>query len=119
MPGARWTIAALLVVAAAFAMACLGRKSVHADLVVPARPDRVWAVLTDAAAYEDWNPIFVSAGGEFREGGSVAYQLRSPDGSLSDVEPETTHTAARNQTKKATGAKGKRSYNTVDQEKRN
>ena len=36
----------------------------------------------------------------------------------SDVEPETTATAARIQSKKAGAARGKRSYNTVDPAKR-
>ena len=38
---------------------------------------------------------------------------------ISDVEPETFHTAARNQSKKAAGVKNKRSYNTVNLDKRN
>ena len=63
----QWTSAALLA-ALALGLAC-GRKSVHAELVVPASPDRVWAVLTDTSAYGEWNPIFVSVVGELREGG--------------------------------------------------
>jgi len=38
---------------------------------------------------------------------------------LSDVEPETTATAARNKFKKGAAVKTKRSYNTVDPMKRN
>lgn len=45
-----------------------------------------------------------------------ASELSAP---LSDVEPETTATAARNQNKKAAVGKVKRSYKTVDPVKRN
>ena len=76
----------ILVAAASVALGC-GHKSVHAELVIPAAPDRIWDVLMDTEAYGEWNPIFVSVEGEFREGGTLAYQMKSPDGELSDVEP--------------------------------
>ena len=76
----------LLVTASWLSLGC-AHKTVHAELVIPASPDRIWAVLTDTAAYAEWNPIFVRAEGEFREGGTVAYGMKSPDGEVSDVAP--------------------------------
>jgi hypothetical protein len=38
-------------------------KQLHAEVEIEATPDRVWAVLTDFAAYQDWNPFIVQAAG--------------------------------------------------------
>ena len=84
----QWGVVALAVIGAVVALAWSGHKVVHAEQVVSASPDRVWAVLTDAAGYAEWNPIFVSAQGEFRQGGGVVYEMKSPDGAVSRVEPE-------------------------------
>ena len=82
----RTPLASLLALAAALLVGC-GHKAVHAELVIAAPPAAIWEVLTDTAAYGEWNPIFVSAEGEFREGGTVAYEMKNPDGEISDVEP--------------------------------
>ena len=70
------------------ASGCVGHKSVHAELVIPASPDRVWEVLTDTSDYAAWNPIFVSVEGEFAEGQTLLYGMKNPEGEVADVEPE-------------------------------
>lgn len=67
-------------------MALLGHKVVHAELVIPAPPEAVWAVLTDAEGYAEWNPIFVRVEGEYREGAQMHYRMRDNKGKESDVE---------------------------------
>ena len=67
------------------ALAMLGHKSVHAELVVPAPPEEVWAVLTDAASYKEWNPVFVDVQGEYREGAKLSYQMKDQSGKQSKV----------------------------------
>ena len=39
---------------------------------LPATPDRVWAELTNFAAYPDWNPFITQANGDWAEGNIVA-----------------------------------------------
>lgn len=39
---------------------------------LPASPERVWAVLTDFAAYPDWNPFVTRASGDWAVGNTVA-----------------------------------------------
>jgi len=39
---------------------------------LPARPDRVWAELTNFAAYPDWNPFITQASGDWAKGNTVA-----------------------------------------------
>ena len=77
-------VGALVVVASA--MAVMGKKSVRAEGVIDAPPSEVWAVLTDAAGYPEWNPVFVSVEGEHREGATMKYEMAGNDGSVTAVE---------------------------------
>jgi hypothetical protein len=45
---------------------------------VEARKPEVWAVLTDFAAYDDWNPFLREASGEAREGSSLELEAVLP-----------------------------------------
>ncbi len=81
-------LATSLALAMPVILGCMGHKSVHAELVIPAPPARIWDVLTDTAAYGEWNPIFVSVDGTFEEGATVAYQMKGSDGETSEVESE-------------------------------
>jgi len=65
-----------------------GCKSVHADLVVPAEPSEIWAVLMDGEHYGEWNTVLVEVEGEFREGATMTYQMMSPDGTTTPVDAE-------------------------------
>jgi hypothetical protein len=38
-------------------------KQFHATIGIEATPERVWQVLTDLAAYPDWNPFITRASG--------------------------------------------------------
>jgi hypothetical protein len=50
--------------------------SVRTSLVVAAPPDRVWAVLTDFAAYPQWNAILSRVRAELREGGAIRFRIK-------------------------------------------
>ena len=67
------------------AMALLGHKVVHTEIVVPASTEAVWSVLTDPVGYADWNPIFVRVEGEYRQGADMRYRMRDHKGNESDV----------------------------------
>ena len=80
---AAWIVG--LVGVAIVALSLLGHKSVHAELVIPAPPEAIWSVLTDAASYEEWNPVFTSVEGDYREGAKIAYRMRDASGAETDV----------------------------------
>ena len=80
---AAWIVGLIAVVI--LALSLLGHKSVHAELVIPAPPEAIWSVLTDAAGYEEWNPVFAGVEGDYREGGKMAYRMRDASGTETDV----------------------------------
>ena len=44
----------------------------HVERRIDASPDRVWALLTDAASYRDWNRAVISIDGTIAAGNTVA-----------------------------------------------
>lgn len=81
----KWLIAITLVLAVIAILALFSKKSVRAELVIPAQPEQVWSVITDPTSYPDWNPILVAIDGKFVEGQKLLVEMKNPDGSSTDV----------------------------------
>jgi hypothetical protein len=43
-------------------------RELRREIVIDAPPERVWAAVTDFAAYPEWNPFIRRISGELREG---------------------------------------------------
>lgn len=55
-------------------------KAFETSLFIPARPERIWALLTDAQAYPRWNPTVTRVEGDIRLGEKITVHARiSPD----------------------------------------
>ncbi len=52
----------------------------HTEIEVRATPERVWDVLTDFAAYPDWNPFIPHIAGPLVVGARLDARLRPPGG---------------------------------------
>ncbi|MCG7991002.1 MAG: SRPBCC domain-containing protein [Candidatus Thiodiazotropha lotti] len=63
-----------------------GRKTFHAEIVIPASPQAVWAVLSDHTGYADWNPLLVPIAGSLSVGSKVTYRMTQPNGKQSEFE---------------------------------
>lgn len=50
--------------------------SVRTSLTIAAPPDRVWAVLTDFAAYPQWNSVISRVRADLREGGTIKFRIK-------------------------------------------
>jgi hypothetical protein len=57
------------------------------EIDVAAPPDAVWAVLTDFAAYGEWNPFVVAIEGEPRVGERLRVRLQPPGARALTIRP--------------------------------
>jgi len=62
----------------------------HTEIDIHAEPETVWAVLTDLAAYPDWNPFITSSDGDVVEGGRLVNRLEPPGGRPMTFKPTVT-----------------------------
>ena len=49
----------------------LGHHEVYTETVIAAEPEEVWAVITDAPNYKNWNPVITNAEGTYTEGATI------------------------------------------------
>ena len=69
----------------AVALAFTGHKQVHAELIIQAQPWAIWALISDAPKYQEWNPVFVEVQGEYRQGAELTYQMKDQSGKTTAV----------------------------------
>ena len=50
-------------------------REIHTEIEIAAGKDAVWSVLTDFAAYPDWNPFLRTVAAELRPGAPVAMTI--------------------------------------------
>src|SRR4029453_14008663 len=63
-------------------------KQLRAEVEVEASPERVWEVLTDFAAYRQWNPFIVHGAGQAVPGRPLELRLRLPRPPPTRTRPE-------------------------------
>jgi hypothetical protein len=63
-------------------------KQLHAGVEIEATPDRVWEVLTDFAAYQDWNPFIIQAAGQAVPGTRLELHMRLSGRRPTTIRPE-------------------------------
>ena len=49
--------------------------TLEASIQINATPQRVWVVLTDQAAYPEWNPFIVSSSGRIKVGATLTNRM--------------------------------------------
>ena len=58
----------------------LGHKDVFTEIFIEASPEEVWAVITDAESYSDWNNVIVQAQGSYAQGATIKNLVAEKDG---------------------------------------
>jgi len=84
----------------------MGCNSVHTEITIPAEPEMVWSVLTDASGYSEWNPVLVPIEGDLREGEKLKYQMTQPDGKQSEVTAKVKKMVVRKELNQGGGIPG-------------
>lgn len=62
-------------------------RTIETTVEIDAAPEAVWAVLTDTAAYPDWNPFVRSLEGDLRIGARLHVCLQPPGGRAITMRP--------------------------------
>jgi hypothetical protein len=52
--------------------------TIQTSIQIQATPERVWEILTDFAAYPEWNPFVCSLTGDVKTGNRIRVQLTPP-----------------------------------------
>lgn len=78
-----WLVAPLVLLGVVSAFTT---KEFHAEAVIEAPPERVWAVLIDTAAYSEWNPVFVRVQGDYAEGVTIKNSVMFPKGEAVEMD---------------------------------
>lgn len=74
-------LAAILAIVAGYAAWTNTRPyTLQASVQIHASPQRVWAVLTDLAAYPHWNPFIISSAGQLTPGATVVNRMHDATG---------------------------------------
>lgn len=77
-------ITAVVVVVIAL-LAVFSKKSVSTQLVIPAAPETIWAVLMDEQGYPQWNPVLIPLEGKLALGNTLKYQWTPAGGEPIEV----------------------------------
>jgi hypothetical protein len=62
-------------------------RELRREIEIDAPPERVWSVVTDFAAYPEWNPFIRRISGELREGASLDVRIEPPGARVTRFEP--------------------------------
>ena len=62
-------------------------RTIETAIEIPAPADAVWAVVTDFAAYPEWNPFMVNIAGDREPGNRLAVTMQNPGGRPTKFRP--------------------------------
>jgi hypothetical protein len=62
-------------------------REIRTEIEIDASAERVWDVLTDVAAYDEWNPFIKLLEGELREGSRLRATIAPPGGRATTFTP--------------------------------
>ena len=62
-------------------------KHLRAEITIAASADRVWQILTDLAAYREWNPFMFEASGRAAKGERLTIRMKPVDGRALTFKP--------------------------------
>lgn len=70
-------------------------KELRTQIEIEATPDRVWEILTDFAAYPEWNPFIHMIQGQAAVGSKLEVRIEPPGGRAMTFKPTVLEAAPR------------------------
>ena len=70
-------------------------KELRTQIEIEATPDRVWEILTDFAAYPEWNPFIQAIQGQAAAGSKLEVRIEPPGGRAMTFKPTVLEAAPR------------------------
>ena len=70
-------------------------KELRTQIEIEATPDRVWEILTDFAAYPEWNPFIQTIEGDAAPGSKLEVRIEPPGGRAMTFKPTVLEAAPR------------------------
>lgn len=71
----KWILIVVILILVVVVLLIIGRKSVHAEIIINDTPAKVWSVLMDKSSYTEWNTVLIPIRGELIEGNTVQYEF--------------------------------------------
>ena len=87
-------------------LAHIGRKTFHVELIIPAPPEQIWAVLMDTQAYGEWKPVFTQVDGSYQQGGTVRNTVVDPNGNVLNIKASVDSLVANRELRQSGGLFG-------------
>ena len=72
----KWMIALGILLLVLIVLYAIGRKSAHAEIMIPVSKEKVWTVLTDVSKVKEWNPVLIPLEGSYETGNKIKYEFR-------------------------------------------
>ncbi len=70
-------------------------RELRAQIEIEATPERVWEVLTDFAAYPEWNPFIQTIEGDAAPGSRLEVRIEPPGGKAMSFKPTVLEASPR------------------------
>lgn len=84
----------------------LGKKSAHAEIVIPHEVGHVWQVLVDTSNYSAWNDTFFVIEGDLIEGTQIKYRFKQDENVSYDISTNVVNVVENQLLKQEGGTKG-------------
>ena len=85
----KWLLGVRVLIALIAVLVLTGRKSVQAEILIPAELNQVWSVLTELDKYAEWNSVLKPKVGhspiELKEGETITYTFSQDSNNAYDI----------------------------------
>lgn len=86
MLNSKWYLAVAAACIVILSFTFLSRKSVKAEIFIPADASSIWSVLLNTSDYARWNPVLTPISGQIKPHSKIQYRWNQPNGQTVEIE---------------------------------